>query len=134
MRHHHACQQVKPDTNLLAVRPALGFDPHIGGSIAPIRGCTGSGGGGGIIASQEQGVAADSGMSHSCGLAQVLLTGAVLLKVDDATAGHIAHLQQQGDGLMHLVHMLCCYVQGTANISMSSTDATHTCNDALMIL
>ena len=134
MRQHHACKQVKPDTNLLAVRPALGFDAHIGGSIAPIRGCTGGGGGGGIIASQEQGVAADSGMSHSCGLTQVLLAGAVLLKVDDAAAGHIAHLQQQGDGLLHLVHVLCCYVQCTANISMNSTDATHKCSGALMML
>ena len=107
MSHQHAHQQAKPNAHLLAVRPALGFDPHIGGAIAPIRGCTGSGGGGGIIASQEQGVAADCGMSHSCGLAQVLLAGAVLLKVDDAAASHIAHLQQHQCGLMHIV---TCFV------------------------
>lgn len=32
-------------------------------------------------------------MSHSCGLAQVLLAGAVLLEVDDAAAGDAADLQ-----------------------------------------
>ena len=35
-------------------------------------------------------------MGHSCGLAQVLLAGAVLLKVDDATTGDAADLQTQG--------------------------------------
>ena len=33
-------------------------------------------------------------MSHSRSLAQVLLACAVLLKVDDATAGHAAHLHR----------------------------------------
>ncbi len=31
-------------------------------------------------------------MGHSCGLAQVLLAGAVLLKVDDTTTGDAADL------------------------------------------
>ena len=37
-------------------------------------------------------------MGHSCGLAQVLLAGAVLLKVDDAAAGDAAHLHRQANG------------------------------------
>ena len=37
-------------------------------------------------------------MSHSCSLAQVLLAGAVLLKVDDTAAGDAAHLHRQAGG------------------------------------
>ena len=101
-------QSEKPNTYLLAVRPALGFDTHISGSIAPIRGCTGGGGGGCIIARQEQGVAADSGMSHSCSLAQMLFARAMLFKVDDAAASHIAHLQQYERSLIPNAHLWCC--------------------------
>lgn len=78
-------------THLLAVRSALGLDAHIGGPSAAVGGC--AGGGRGIVACQKQGVAADGGVGHSCGLTQVLLAGAVLLKVDDAAAGDAADLQ-----------------------------------------
>ena len=78
-------------SHLLAVCSALGLDSHVGGAIGGIRSL--AGGGRGITPSQEQGIVADGGVGHSCGLPQVLLAGAVLLEVYDATASHTAHLQ-----------------------------------------
>ena len=67
--------------HLLAVAAALGLQAHIGGIALSVRGIGSHHG-----SSRE-------GSSSRGGLAQVLLAGAVLLKVHQAAACDPAHLQ-----------------------------------------
>ena len=72
--------------HLLAVSPALGLAAHVGSSPVLWRGCR--------TPARSASSGRRDGGSLQGSLAQVALAAAVLLKVGNAAAGYLAHLQR----------------------------------------